>query len=97
METNDLRIGKYVIVRNHPILFPVELAHSDVVSNAQSAGFFILRLNAQDADVVCWGESISLNLKSNEAADAGIIREFVSRVAVSLPPLREKKTAEVHR
>ena len=54
-------------------------------------------LNAQDADVVCWGESISLNLKSNEAADAGIIREFVSRVAVSLPPLREKKTAEVHR
>ena len=87
METNDLRIGKYVIVRNHPILFPVELAHSDVVSDAQSAGFFILRLTGQGADVFCWGESISLNLKSNETADAGIIREFVGRVAAPPHPV----------
>jgi hypothetical protein len=81
METNQLRIGKYVIVKNHPILFPVGLAHSDVVNDAQSAGFFILRVSGGSVDVQCWGESIGLNIQSNGAADARIITDFMGRIA----------------
>ena len=76
-----MRIGKYVIVKNHPILFPAGLAHSDVVSDAQSAGFFILRFSGGSVDVLCWGESIGLNIKSRGAADARIITEFMGRIA----------------
>ena len=85
-----MRIGKYVIVRNHPILFPVELAHSDVVSDAQSAGFFVLRFSGHAAEVYCWGESISLNLKSHEAADARIISDFLGRVGSRATPVPEE-------
>jgi len=67
MPTDQLRIGKYVIVKNQPILFPLELVHSDVVNNAQSAGFFILQVTGLSVEVYCWGESASLNLKSDEA------------------------------
>ena len=84
METNHLRIGKYVIVKNQPILFPAGLAHSDVVHHAQSAGFFALRLSGRSAEVQCWGESISLNLKSNETADARIISDFMRRLSAPM-------------
>src|SRR4051812_23564454 len=81
METNQLQIGKYVIVRNQPILFPPGVAHSDVVSDAQSAGFFILRFSGDIVEVQCWGESIGLNIKSNGVADARLITDFMGRLA----------------
>ena len=84
MKPGELRIGKYVIVKNCPILFPVQLTHSDVATGAQSAGFFILRISGHAVDVYCWGESASLDLKSNEAADARLIKEFVGCISASL-------------
>ena len=86
MEANRLQIGKYVIVKNQPILFPAGLAHSDVAHHAQSAGFFALRLSGRSAEVQCWGESISLNLKSNETIDAHIISDFMGRLSAPIEP-----------
>ena len=87
MKKNQLRIGKYVIVKDQPILFPVELVHRDIVHHAQSAGFFILQVMAHGIEVYCWGESVSLGLKSNEAADARMIHSFVSNIAVPAQPV----------
>jgi hypothetical protein len=81
MKTKQLKIGKYVIVNGMPILFPLELTHSDVVLQAQSAGFFVLHVTAYDVDVYCWGESTSLNLRSNQAHDAHIIKDFISTIS----------------
>jgi hypothetical protein len=81
MKTKQLRIGKYVMVNEIPILFPLEIMHSDVVQQGQSAGFFVLRVNNYDVDVYCWGESTSLNLQSNQAQDARIIKEFIGNVS----------------
>ena len=69
------------MVNEIPILFPLEIMHSDVVQQAQSAGFFVLRVSNYDVDVYCWGESTSLNLKSNQAQDARIIKEFIGNVS----------------
>jgi hypothetical protein len=81
MKTKQLRIGKYVIINELPILFPIEIMHSDVVPQAQSAGFFVLRVSSYDVDVYCWGESTSLNVQSNQAHDARIIKEFMSNIS----------------
>lgn len=81
MKTKQLKIGKYVIVNGMPIMFPLELMHSDVVSQAQSAGFFVLRVTAYEVDVYCWGESTSLNLRSNQGQDAHIIKDFISTIS----------------
>lgn len=80
MKTNQLRIGKYVMVNNIPILFPLEMMHCDVVAQAQSAGFFVLRSTTYGMDVFCWGESTSLNLKSNQIQDARLIKEFIINI-----------------
>jgi hypothetical protein len=81
MKTKQLRIGKYVMVNDLPILFPIEIMHSDVVSQAQSAGFFVLRGSTFEIDVYCWGESTSLNVQSNQAQDARIIKEFIGNIS----------------
>jgi hypothetical protein len=81
MKTKQLRIGKYVMVNEIPILFPLEIMHSDVVKEAQSAGFFMLRVTSYGVDVYCWGESTSLNLQSNQAQDAHLIKEFISNIS----------------
>ncbi|HEY8897783.1 MAG TPA: hypothetical protein VIM79_23315 [Niastella sp.] len=80
MKTKQLRIGKYVMVNNMPILFPLEIMHCDVVQQAQSAGFFVLRVTTYGLDVFCWGESTSLNLQSNQQQDARLIKEFISNI-----------------
>lgn len=81
MKTEQLKIGKYVIVNGMPIMFPLEMMHSNVVQQAQSAGFFVLRVTAYNVDVYCWGESTSLNLRSNQAHDAHIIKDFISTIS----------------
>jgi len=63
-----------------PILFPLEIMHCDVVQQAQSAGFFVLRVTTYGLDVFCWGESTSLNLQSNQQQDARLIKEFISNI-----------------
>jgi hypothetical protein len=81
MKTKQLRIGKYVMVNDMPILFPLEIMHCDVAQQAQSAGFFVLRVTTYGLDVFCWGESTSLNLQSNQQQDARLIKEFISNIS----------------
>jgi hypothetical protein len=81
MKTKQLKIGKYVIVNGMPVMFPLEIVHSDIVQHAQSAGFFVIRITSYEVDVYCWGESTSLGLRSNQAQDARIIKEFINTIA----------------
>ena len=68
-----------------PVMFPLEIVHSDVMLQAESAGFFIIKVNTYNVDVYCWGESTSLNLQSNQAEDARIIRDFISTISDAVP------------
>jgi hypothetical protein len=81
MKTKQLQIGKYIIINGLPVLFPLEIVHSDVITTGQSAGFFVIRITSYDVEVYCWGESTSLNLNSNQAHDAGIIKEFITTIS----------------
>ena len=81
MKTKQLQFGKYVIINGVPVLFPLEMMHSDVVTQGQSAGFFVLRITSYDIEVLCWGESTSLNLYSDQARDALIIKDFINTIA----------------
>ena len=85
MKTQQLKIGKYVIVNGMPVMFPLEIVHSDVMLEAESAGFFIIKVNTFNVDVYCWGESTSLNLQSNQAEDARIIKDFISTISDAVP------------
>ena len=85
MKTQQLKIGKYVIVNGMPVMFPLEIVHSDVMLQAESAGFFIIKVNTYNVDVYCWGESTSLNLQSNQAEDARIIKDFISTISDAVP------------
>jgi hypothetical protein len=80
MKTKQLQIGKYIIINGLPVLFPLEMMHSNVVAAGQSAGFFVIRITSFDIEVYCWGESTSLNLHSKEVHDARIIKEFITTV-----------------
>lgn len=79
-KTKQLQIGKYVIVNGLPVLFPLEIVHSEIMMQGQSAGFFVIRFTPYEVDVYCWGESTSLNLQSNQAQDARIIKEFITTI-----------------
>jgi hypothetical protein len=67
--------GKYVIVKGMfdievPILMGVSSNHNDFVDKAIAAGFFRI-----DRDkIYCWGESVTLGLKSREIKDSNLIR-----------------------
>jgi hypothetical protein len=81
MKTKQLQIGKYIIINGLPVLFPLEMVHSEVLTTGQSAGFFVIRITSFDVEVYCWGESTSLNLYSNQAHDAHIIKEFITTIS----------------
>lgn len=81
MKTKQLKIGKYIIVNGMPVMFPLEVVHSDVMLEGESAGFFVIKMTTYGVDVYCWGESTSLNLQSNQAQDARIIKDFISTIS----------------
>jgi hypothetical protein len=70
---------KYIIIEKNdiPIIFPLDVFHSDVSLNLgtiKSAGFCILNLKCHEIDVKCFGESTSLNIKSNSDLDEKVIK-----------------------
>lgn len=74
--------AKYVIVDGSVIVFSAAIKHSDILRHGQnvtSAGFVSFRVikDKDDFDVVephCYGESISLGVKSDPEADQRKIR-----------------------
>lgn len=81
MRSDQLKFGKYIIAQGMPVLFPLELMHSSIAVKGQTAGFFIICCHENCVEVICWGESTSLNLCSNSQADATIIRQFISNIS----------------
>ncbi len=75
-----MKKGKYIITLLSPILFDEGIKHSDLRRDAKSAGFFHLKRDIKSEggfDVICYGESTSMDLKSNPAKDAKIIKDFL--------------------
>ena len=61
-----MNVLKYVIdKKNIPIIFSKKITHSDIMLDAISAGFLIVKfdINSRKFIVKCFGESTSLNIK----------------------------------
>ena len=72
---------KYVVVDNGlydlPVIFPETVLHNEMAFKIGGmplrAGFVKVR----DGEVICYGESISLDLKSDPVEDAKLISRFL--------------------
>ena len=76
---------KYVLNQNTKMycIIPDYMKHSDVKGNWTNAGMisFTSKKDSYDDDITiveCFGESISLNLKSNPTKDAHIINTSIN-------------------
>jgi hypothetical protein len=75
-----MNILKYVVSEKKiPIIFSKEITHSDVMSDAISAGFLIVKfdVNIPKFIVKCFGESSSLNIKIDDA-DEYLIENYLN-------------------
>ena len=70
--------AKYVILKSGgPIVFSELLAHADVaraLGQAESAGFCVIDSQGQYA---CFGDSISLKMKSRPVQDSDILNRYL--------------------
>lgn len=75
-----MNILKYVVSEKKiPIIFSKEITHSDVMSDAISAGFLIVKFdrNYKKFIVKCFGESSSLNIKIADE-DENLIENYLN-------------------
>lgn len=75
-----MNILKYVVGHNKiPILFSKDILHSDVMKDAISAGFLIVKFDSINSkySVNCFGESTSLNIKSDDG-DQYLIENYLN-------------------
>ncbi len=75
-----MNILKYVVSdKKIPIIFSKEIIHCDVMSDAITAGFLILKfdMNHKKFIVKCFGESSSLNIKKGDE-DENIIENYLN-------------------
>ncbi len=75
-----MNILKYVVnEKKIPIIFSKEILHSDVMSDAISAGFLIVKfdINYKKFIVKCFGESSSLNIKIADE-DENLIENYLN-------------------
>jgi hypothetical protein len=77
--------AKYVIVRGSAIVFSAAITHKDMVGynqKCEGAGFVTFRSEVDEAgnDIAvasCYGESISLGIKSREDEDSRLINRQI--------------------
>jgi hypothetical protein len=75
-----MNILKYVVSEKKiPVIFSKEITHSDVMSDAISAGFLIVKfdVNYRKFIVKCFGESTSLNIKISDG-DENLIENYLN-------------------
>ena len=73
-------IMKYVITLAGPIIFSPDILHADTVQSKEgiiSAGFFFIKQAQGKGNIICYGESTSLNIKSRGMQDASIIGNYL--------------------
>ena len=73
---------KYIITKKYqaPILFSPVFSHNEIAERhveILSAGFAQITADNRKVDVCCFGESISLNIKSNPEVDAKLIKKMI--------------------
>ena len=82
-----IKILKYVIdTANRPVLFSRKQLHNTVRDEAISAGYLLLRYNHKISTwfvVSCFGESTTLNIKSNPVLDKKLIEQFLKDISQS--------------
>jgi hypothetical protein len=80
--------AKYVIVGGSAIVFSAVIQHKDMVGHnekCEGAGFVYFKM-AKDSfgddiiTAVCYGESISLGIKSREEEDSAIVTRQITNV-----------------
>ena len=75
-----MKILKYIITdKKIPVIFSRDIIHNEILHSAISAGFLIIKYNVIDNQfaVKCYGESTSLNLKTDKE-DQAIIRHYLN-------------------
>ena len=75
-----MNILKYVVgEKKIPVIFSKEITHSDVMSDAISAGFLVVKfdVNYKKFIVKCFGESSSLNIKKADE-DESLIENYLN-------------------
>jgi hypothetical protein len=75
-----MNILKYVVNRKKiPIVFSTDIKHSDVMKDAISAGFLIVKFDSNHSKYIvnCFGESTSLNIKKADE-DEFLIENFLN-------------------
>lgn len=85
-----MKIVKYIVNDlGVPILFKTDILHSDVATNAFSAGYAIISydLIKDTFDVKCYGGSESLKINTNRN-DSLIIQNYINKM-VSLTDMNE--------
>jgi len=77
-----MKIIKYIINDNDiPVLFSKEIVHNEIVQNVKSAGFLILKYDHLKRKFIttCFGESSSLEIRSDVSRDKKIIENFLNK------------------
>lgn len=94
-----IAIFKYIInANNMPILFSKDILHNTIGHEAKSAGFLIVDYdhNKERFVVKCFGESTTLNIKSNPIEDK-IIIEMLLNGKSSNSLIKEDKSLNVNK
>jgi|GEM_PF-2210412 hypothetical protein len=76
-----MRILKYIINEKElPVIFDTKIMHCDIVTNAVSAGFFVIYYSdsTDRFEVKCFGESESLKI-GFRTQDQSIIENFLNK------------------
>jgi len=74
-------IMKYIITEKGPVIFPNSLEHKKVAGCLQecpviSAGLVLIK-DFEPNKLTCYGESLSLNIKSRAEEDTNILKNFL--------------------
>ena len=72
---------KYIInVNNLPVLFSRDILHNTIAQEVLSAGFLVIRYDANSTRFVvkCFGESTTLHIKSNPNVVNELIEDFLN-------------------
>lgn len=77
-----MKLQKYIIISNYPILFDKELLHSKVAGEnkdiVESAGYVFLYTVSERVGAICMGQSDSLGIPSRGAIDAELIQKLLN-------------------
>lgn len=77
-----MRLKKYIIISNTPIIFGNDLLHAEVAGEkknaVESAGYVFIYTASEWVGAICMGESDSLGISSRGVIDAELIQKLLN-------------------